>query len=101
VRESLKRRIDALERRVGGTRAAMAVSRIHGGAPAPLHATSGPHRWDCGADEPEAIFELRVVAEAAQLGEFNITIAGTRGAAGRVLKPWAPDVNDTPFQGAE
>jgi hypothetical protein len=32
-----------------------------------------------------------VVAAAAELGEFNVAIAGMKGAKGHAPKSWAPD----------
>jgi hypothetical protein len=95
---SLRSRVTALENRVGGTSKAMGIVRIHGGTPQPLNATAGEHVWHCGPDESEELFELRVTAAAAELGEPNLIIAGMKGVKGRALKPWAPDENDTPLQ---
>ncbi|WP_159013323.1 hypothetical protein [Acidisoma sp. S159] len=66
----------------------MSIIRIHGGTPAPLHAVAGEYRWDCGPDEGEAIFELRVMAAATEFGEPNLIVAGrkvTRGSQNKSL----------------
>jgi hypothetical protein len=69
----------------------MGIVRIHGGIPQPLNATAAEHRWECGPDESEETFTSRVVAAAAELGEFNVAIAGMKGAKGHAPKSWAPD----------
>jgi hypothetical protein len=87
---SLRSRVFALENRVGGTNKAMGIVRIHGGIPQPLNATAAEHRWECGPEESEETFTSRVVAAAAELGEFNVAIAGMKGAKGHAPKSWAP-----------